>query len=182
MGAATFLMGVLPTYDMVGIWAPVILIILRLIQGLGLGGEWGGALLLAVEYAPKDKRGLFGSIPQMGVTIGMLLGTIALSVMTLLPDNAFMSWGWRIPFILSALLVIFGLWIRKGIEETPSFQQVQERGKFLDYQFLIRLNIIGGKYLFQQVLKLLRQPHFIYSVLLSFPTRQPNLILGKQLL
>src|SRR5690625_614683 len=129
MGAATFLMGVLPTYEMVGIWAPVMLIILRLIQGLGLGGEWGGALLLAVEYAPKDKRGLFGSIPQMGVTIGMLLGTIALSIMSLLPDEAFMSWGWRIPFILSALLVIFGLWIRKGIEETPSFQMIQERGE-----------------------------------------------------
>jgi len=128
MGAATFLMGILPTYDMVGIWAPVLLILLRLIQGLGLGGEWGGALLLAVEYAPKHKRGLFGSIPQMGVTIGMLLGTIALSIMTLLSEDAFMSWGWRIPFILSALLVMFGLWIRKGIEETPSFQKVQERG------------------------------------------------------
>src|SRR5690625_577070 len=128
MGAATFLMGILPTYDMVGIWAPVLLILLRLIQGLGLGGEWGGALLLAVEYAPKHKRGLFGSIPQMGVTIGMLLGTIALSIMTLLSEDAFMSWGWRISFILSALLVMFGLWIRKGIEETPSFQKVQERG------------------------------------------------------
>jgi len=128
MGIATFLMGVLPTYEMVGIWAPIMLIFLRLVQGLGLGGEWGGALLLAVEYAPKDKRGLFGSIPQMGVTIGMLLGTIALSIMTLLPDEAFMTWGWRVPFILSALLVIFGLWIRKGIEETPSFQRVQERG------------------------------------------------------
>src|SRR5690625_300732 len=74
MGGATFLMGVLPTYETVGIWAPIMLIVLRLIQGLGLGGEWGGALLLAVEYAPKGKRGLFGSIPQMGVTIGMLLG------------------------------------------------------------------------------------------------------------
>lgn len=129
MGVATFLMGVLPTYETVGIWAPVMLIILRLIQGLGLGGEWGGALLLAVEYAPKNKRGLFGSVPQMGVTIGMLLGTIALSIMSLLPDEAFLSWGWRVPFILSALLVIFGLWIRKDIEETPSFQRVQESGE-----------------------------------------------------
>ena len=128
MGLATFLMGVLPTYGQIGLWAPVLLIILRLIQGLGLGGEWGGALLLAVEYAPKEKRGLFGSVPQMGVTIGMLMGTIALSIMTLLPHEAFMTWGWRVPFLLSALLVIFGLWIRKGIEETPTFQKTQEKG------------------------------------------------------
>lgn len=129
MGAATFAMGVLPTYEMIGIWAPVLLIMLRLIQGLGLGGEWGGALLLAVEYAPKEKRGFFGSVPQMGVTIGMIMGTGALSVMTLLPHEAFMTWGWRVPFILSALLVIFGLWIRKGIEETPSFKRTQQRGE-----------------------------------------------------
>lgn len=129
MGSATFLMGVLPTYAQIGIWAPVLLILLRLIQGLALGGEWGGALLLAVEYAPKEKRGFFGSFPQMGVTIGMLLGTIAVSIMTLLPDESFISWGWRVPFILSALLVIFGLWIRKGIEETPSFQKAQQKGK-----------------------------------------------------
>ncbi|CDQ38732.1 MULTISPECIES: MFS transporter [Virgibacillus] len=128
MGAATFGMGILPTYEAIGIWAPVLLIILRLIQGLGLGGEWGGALLLAVEYAPKEKRGLFGSVPQMGVTIGMVMGTLALSVMSLLPDDAFMAWGWRIPFILSALLVIFGLWIRKGIDETPSFRNNQAKG------------------------------------------------------
>lgn len=128
MGIATFGMGLLPTYQAIGIWAPILLITLRLVQGLGIGGEWGGALLLAVEYAPKEKRGLFGSIPQMGVTIGMLLGTIALSIMTLLPEGSFMTWGWRIPFILSALLVIFGLWIRKGIDETPSFKKVQQSG------------------------------------------------------
>ncbi|MED3995586.1 MFS transporter [Peribacillus frigoritolerans] len=129
MGVATFGMGLLPTYQAVGIWAPILLITLRLVQGLGIGGEWGGALLLAVEYAPAKKRGLFGAIPQMGVTIGMLLGTVALSIMTLLPENAFMTWGWRIPFIFSALLVFFGLWIRKGIDETPSFKKVKESGE-----------------------------------------------------
>ncbi|MEJ9230407.1 MHS family MFS transporter [Peribacillus butanolivorans] len=129
MGVATFGMGLLPTYQAVGIWAPILLITLRLVQGLGIGGEWGGALLLAVEYAPAEKRGLFGSIPQMGVTIGMLLGTIALSIMTLLPESAFMTWGWRLPFIFSALLVFFGLWIRKGIDETPSFKKVKESGE-----------------------------------------------------
>src|SRR5690625_3308624 len=129
MGIATFLMGVLPTYGQIGMWAPVLLILLRLVQGLGLGGEWGGALLLAVEYAPKEKRGLFGSVPQMGVTIGMLMGTIALSIMTLLPEAQFLSLGWRVPFLLSALLVIFGLWIRKGIDETPSFQKTKQEGE-----------------------------------------------------
>lgn len=128
MGIATFGMGLLPTYQAIGVWAPILLITLRLVQGLGIGGEWGGALLLAVEYAPPEKRGLFGSIPQMGVTIGMLMGTVALWVMTLLPEESFMTWGWRVPFILSALLVIFGLWIRKGIDETPEFKKVQESG------------------------------------------------------
>lgn len=129
MGVATFGMGLLPTYQAIGIWAPILLITLRLVQGLGIGGEWGGALLLAVEYAPPEKRGLFGSIPQMGITIGMMLGTLALSIMTLLPEDSFMTWGWRVPFIFSALLVVFGLWIRKGIDETPSFKEVQAKGE-----------------------------------------------------
>jgi metabolite-proton symporter len=129
MGISTFGMGVLPTYQVIGIWAPIFLTCLRFIQGLALGGEWGGSVLLAVEYAPKEKRGLFGSVPQMGISVGLILGTLALSVMTLLPEKDFMSWGWRIPFLLSALLVIFGLWIRKGIEETPSFKKAQKEGE-----------------------------------------------------
>lgn len=129
MGAATFAMGILPTYQAIGVAAPIILITLRLIQGLGIGGEWGGALLLATEYAPPERRGFFGSIPQMGVTIGMVMGTLALWIMSLLPEQQFMTWGWRVPFILSALLVIFGLWIRKGIDETPEFKKVQEKGE-----------------------------------------------------
>jgi metabolite-proton symporter len=128
MGASTFAMGLLPTYAAIGVAAPILLITLRLIQGVGLGGEWGGALLLAVEYAPKEKRGFFGSVPQMGVTIGLVMGTFALTMMTLLPEGAFMAWGWRVPFLLSGLLVIFGLWIRKGIDETPSFKKVQASG------------------------------------------------------
>src|SRR5699024_11058192 len=129
MGAATFAIGLLPTYQAIGIAAPIILISLRLIQGLGLGGEWGGALLLAVEYAPKEKRGFFGSVPQMGITMGIVLGTFTLSMMTLLPEVSFMTWGWRVPFLLSGLLVVFGLWIRKGIDETPSFKKIQDSGE-----------------------------------------------------
>jgi metabolite-proton symporter len=154
MGAATFLMGVLPTYQAIGVAAPILLVTLRLIQGIGIGGEWGGALLLAVEYAPKEKRGLFGAIPQMGVTIGMFLGTGVLTFITsVVSTEAFVSWGWRIPFLLSALLVIFGLWIRKGIDETPSFKQVQESGDIpklpivdtLRYYWREVLIAIGGK-------------------------------------
>lgn len=128
MGGATVLIGLLPTYEMIGVWAPILLITLRCIQGLGIGGEWGGALLLAVEYSPKKKRGFFGSVPQMGVTIGMLMGTIAISIMSLLPDEHFMAWGWRVPFVFSAVLVFLGLWIRKSLDETPSFKEAKESG------------------------------------------------------
>ncbi|QEY24234.1 MFS transporter [Neisseria animalis] len=129
MGGATVLMGLLPTYQAIGVAAPILMVTLRLVQGLGIGGEWGGAMLLAVEYAPPERRGFFGSVPQMGVTIGMLLATLALTVMSLLPDEDFLSWGWRVPFVLSAVLVFLGLWIRKGIDETPSFKKNQAEGK-----------------------------------------------------
>lgn len=153
MGFATFAMGLLPTYQAIGVAAPILLISLRLIQGLGIGGEWGGALLLATEYAPPERRGFFGSIPQMGVTIGMVMGTLALYIMTLLPEAAFMSWGWRVPFILSAFLVVFGLWIRKGIDETPEFKAVQASGEIpkvpivetLKYHWREVLIAIGAK-------------------------------------
>lgn len=153
MGFATFAMGLLPTYQAIGVAAPILLITLRLIQGLGIGGEWGGALLLATEYAPPERRGLFGSIPQMGVTIGMVMGTLALWIMTLLPEESFMTWGWRVPFVLSALLVVFGLWIRKGIDETPEFKRVQEAGEIpnlpivetLKYHWRAVLITIGAK-------------------------------------
>lgn len=93
-------------------------------------------MLLAVEYAPKEKRGLFGAVPQMGVTLGMLLATLALTIMTMLPEEDFMSWGWRVPFVGSALLVFLGLWIRKGIDETPAFKKNQEEGNVVDIPLL----------------------------------------------
>ncbi|MGE1561760.1 MFS transporter [Pantoea septica] len=129
MGGATVLIGLLPTYEMIGLWAPALLILMRVIQGIGIGGEWGGALLLAYEYAPEKRKGFFGSIPQAGVTIGMLMATFTVSLMTMLSDEAFLSWGWRIPFLLSAVLVLLGLWIRKGIDETPEFNKVKQAGQ-----------------------------------------------------
>lgn len=130
MGGSTVLMGVLPDYQTVGILAPILLISLRLLQGLSLGGEWGGGLLLAVEYAPKNKRGFYGSIPQIGAMIGLSLASLSASLLTnLLSEEAFLSYGWRIPFLLSIVLVFVGLWIRKGIGETPSFQKVVDSGQ-----------------------------------------------------
>lgn len=129
MGGATVMIGLLPTYDMIGMWAPALLILMRIIQGMGIGGEWGGALLLAYEYAPEKRKGFFGSIPQAGVTIGMLMATFIVSLMTLFSEEDFLSWGWRIPFLLSSVLVLLGLWIRKDIDETPDFKKVKQSGQ-----------------------------------------------------
>ena len=129
MGGATVMICLLPTYEMIGLWAPALLILMRIIQGMGIGGEWGGALLLAYEYAPEKRKGFFGSIPQAGVTIGMLMATFIVSLMTLFSEEDFLSWGWRIPFLLSSVLVLLGLWIRKDIDETPDFQKVKASGQ-----------------------------------------------------
>lgn len=129
MGGATMLIGMLPTYAAIGVAAPVLLVLLRVVQGLGIGGEWGGALLLAYEYAPPHRRGLFGSVPQMGIPAGMLLASLALGGMSLLPDGQFEAWGWRVPFIASVVLVALGLWLRSGVDETPSFRKAQRDGE-----------------------------------------------------
>ena len=127
MGIATAGIGLLPTYASIGVAAPLLLLLFRLIQGLGIGGEWGGALLLATEYAPKHQRGLFGSFPQMGIPIGLVLAYGFFFLLTwILPDEAFLTWRWRIPFIFSLVLVVVGLMIRKGLDETPAFQEMQK--------------------------------------------------------
>jgi metabolite-proton symporter len=126
MGVATFLIGLLPTYDVIGVWAPILLVTLRFLQGLGLGGEWGGAVLMTLESGDRSKRGLNASWPQVGVPIGLLLANGALSLMgSITGDNGFLSWGWRVPFLLSGLLVLVGLWIRMTVAESPAFQQVE---------------------------------------------------------
>jgi metabolite-proton symporter len=126
MGASTVAMGLLPTYEAVGIWAPILLTTLRLIQGLALGGEWGGGLLLAVEYAPRARRGLYGAVPQTGALGGLALGALAGSVTTsLFSEEGFRTVGWRIPFLLSVVLILVGLWIRSRVGETPSFVKVK---------------------------------------------------------
>ena len=128
MGAATTIIGLLPTYAQIGIWAPILLMLLRIIQGISAGGEWGSAVLLAVEHAPDKKRGLFGAGPQIGVPIGLLMASGILTIMDVIaPGDAFMEWGWRIPFLLSILLVIVGIFIRHGVEESPVYVTMTAR-------------------------------------------------------
>ncbi|HST71491.1 MAG TPA: MFS transporter [Kocuria rosea] len=130
MGAATMLIGLLPTYATIGVWAPVLLVVLRIMQGFSAGGEWGGAALMAVEHAPRHKRGLFGAYPQIGVPLGMLLATGFMFALTsALSPEQFEAWGWRIPFLSSVVLIVVGYLIRKTVDESPVFQQMQLRKK-----------------------------------------------------
>src|SRR6188768_1075041 len=121
MGVATFLIGLLPTYGQIGPWAAVALVLLRVAQGFGVGGEWGGAVLMAVEHAPPGARGFYGSWPQIGVPAGLLLSTAVFTVFSWMPEDQFIAWGWRVPFLLSIILVALGLVIRMRILETPAF-------------------------------------------------------------
>ncbi|MET0780054.1 MAG: MFS transporter [Microbacterium sp.] len=128
MGAATALIGLLPTYEAIGVWAPVLLIFLRILQGISAGGEWGGAVLMAVEHAPKTKRGLFGASPQIGVPLGLLLASGIMALMAVIaPGDAFLAWGWRVPFLLSVVLILIGYYVRRRVEESPVFTELAER-------------------------------------------------------
>jgi metabolite-proton symporter len=129
MGVATFLIGLLPTYEQIGPWAAVGLVLLRIAQGFGVGGEWGGAVLMAVEHAPPGTRGFYGSWPQVGVPAGLVLSTGVFAVFSQLPQEQFLAWGWRVPFLLSVLLVFVGLIIRVRILETPAFTKVKEEAR-----------------------------------------------------
>ena len=126
MGLSTFAMGLLPNYAAIGVAAPILLLCLRMLQGIGLGGEWGGAVLLCVEHAPDGKRGWFSSWPQLGVPIGLLASTVAVTLVTRLPEASFQAWGWRVPFLVSIVLVIVGLVIRLKIDEPPAFKELEE--------------------------------------------------------
>src|SRR6476660_1588354 len=127
MGVGTAAIGLLPTYDQIGVWAPVLLVVLRVLQGIGVGGECGGAVLLAVEYAPAKRRGFFGSFAHIGVPGGLLLAALAFSLAGLLPEDQFLAWGWRACFMSSIILLGIGAYIRLQVMETPAFARVQEK-------------------------------------------------------
>jgi MFS family permease len=121
MGLSTFAIGFVPTYESIGFWAPAMLITLRILQGIGLGGEWGGAVLMVVEHAPPARRGYFGAWPQAGAPAGLILSAGVVALLTLMPEASFLHWGWRIAFWLSAILIVIGIYIRLKIFETPEF-------------------------------------------------------------
>ncbi|WP_238313980.1 MFS transporter [Methylobacterium crusticola] len=128
MGVSTALIGLLPTYAQIGAWAPVLLILLRILQGFSAGGEWGGAALMAVEHAPAGRRSLFGAFPQIGTPIGMILATaVLLTTTAAMPRDQFVAWGWRLPFLLSLALIVVGFLIRRSVEESPVFAEMQRR-------------------------------------------------------
>ena len=158
MGLATFAIGLLPTENQIGIAAPILLVALRFLQGLGLGGEWGGAVLMAVEHAPEGRRGFYGSFPQMGIPAGVILSSIVFLFVTSLPEEQFLAWGWRVPFLLSILLVAVGLFIRLRILESPAFQRLREAGGAVAVPIvevfrnnLKQLFVVAGAYLAQNV-------------------------------
>ena len=126
MGLATFAMGLMPSYAAIGVWAPILMVVLRFVQGLAVGGEWGGAVLMATEHSGGERRGFFGSFAQMGSAVGGLMATGMFLLMQQLPEEDFVSWGWRVPFLFSIVLVLVGLFIRLRIMESPVFAQIKE--------------------------------------------------------
>ncbi|MCD7984079.1 MAG: MHS family MFS transporter [Desulfovibrio sp.] len=137
MGVATVLIGLIPSYDVIGIWAPILLVVCRLAQGIGLGGEWGGAVLMAFESAPANKRAFYGSLPQIGLSLGLMLASGVVGLLSLLlSDAAFISWGWRLAFILSAILVFVGAYIRTSVQETKDFSEVKKDVEQIRYPML----------------------------------------------
>lgn len=121
MGVATTAVGLLPTFDTIGMAAPIALVILRVVQGLAMAGEWGGAVAMAAEHAPAGQRTLYSSAPMIGSPLGVVLANVVLLALVTLPDSVFMSWGWRIAFLLSIVLVVIGVWVRRSIDESPLF-------------------------------------------------------------
>jgi MHS family shikimate/dehydroshikimate transporter-like MFS transporter len=129
VGAGTFLIGLLPTYESIGVWAAVLLVLLRLVQGFGAGAEYGGAVIMAVEHAPPGKRGLYGSVAPLGVTVGLLLANAVFWPFATMPEEDFLSWGWRVPFLLSIALIAVGFYIRAKVSETPVFSEIAAKNK-----------------------------------------------------
>jgi len=180
MGVATFCIGLLPTYDTIGVWAPALLVVLRVAQGFGVGGEWGGAVLMAVEHAPPGKRGFYGSWPQVGVPAGLLLSTAVFSAVATLPESQLLSWGWRVPFLLSVILVGVGLFIRLRIQETPAFSRVKDAGEEARLPLLDAIRTHPGNILLAMGARIAENGFFyVYSVFaLVYVTEQLNLSRG----
>jgi metabolite-proton symporter len=165
MGLASFAIGLMPTYDTIGVWAPMLLVLLRILQGIGVGGEWGGSITLSMEWGDQRRRGLVASWPQVGVPIGLLLSTGAVSLFTHLTGSGFDSWGWRIPFLLSILLIGLGMWIRLGVLESPMFKREQDERKIERQPVLEVIKRNPKEILLSAMLRMSEQmPFYIFTV------------------
>jgi MHS family shikimate/dehydroshikimate transporter-like MFS transporter len=138
IGTGTFLIGLLPTFAQAGVWAPILLVILRVMQGIGLGGEYAGASLITIEHAPSGRRGFWGSLPQAASPGGLLLSSLVFELISLLPPAAFIAWGWRVPFLLSVIMLGVGLYVRLHIAETPEFEAIRGQRPELPIVDLLR--------------------------------------------
>jgi len=153
MGIPTILIGLIPSYDSIGYWAAVALVLLRLLQGIAVGGEWGGAVLMAVEHAPEGKKGFFGSLPQAGVAPGLVLSSLAMGMVAALPEQDMLTWGWRVPFLASVVLLAVGWFIRARVAESPDFEQMQKKGHNVETPAMVVLRryprqvltVVGGR-------------------------------------
>ncbi|WP_432785180.1 Fosfomycin resistance protein AbaF [Oligella sp. MSHR50489EDL] len=150
MGGSTFAIGLIPSYDSIGIWAPMLLLLFRVLQGIALGGEWGGAVLMAYEFAPDNKKGFYASMPQIGLSLGLCLASFVVAILTAsMSDDNFLKWGWRIGFLASIILVFLGFWIRMSVRESPVFEKLKAKNAQNKLPFITMLknypaNIMRG--------------------------------------
>jgi MFS transporter, MHS family, shikimate and dehydroshikimate transport protein len=178
MGLATFLMGLIPSYQSIGLLAPLLISLLRVIQGFAVGGEWGAAVVMAVEHAPPGKRGIYGSFPQMGVPAGLLISTLVFSLVSnSMSNDTFLSWGWRIPFLCSAVLIMIGILVRLKVSESPVFLEAAEKKQQEERPVLTVLREQKKPLLLTIGMKLLQNALFyIYTVfVLSYIVNTLNL-------
>jgi metabolite-proton symporter len=177
MGISTFLIGLLPTYSAIGYAAPVLLTLLRIAQGLGVGGEWGGSVLLSMEWGVPTRRGLMASWPQLGVPMGLLLSTAAVRLLTSWTGASFDNWGWRIPFLISIVLVAVGLYVRLRVLETPEFEDVRQRRAVVRYPLFQVLRRQWGQVLSSAFVRMSEQaPFYLFTVfVLTYTTTKLKL-------
>ena len=153
MGIPTVLIGLIPSYESIGYWAAVLLVLMRFLQGIAVGGEWGGAVLMAVEHAPEGKKGFFGSLPQAGVAPGLILSSLAMGAVASLPEPDMLSWGWRLPFLASVVLLLVGWFIRVKVAESPDFEHMETKGDKVEMPAMVVLRhyprevlaVVGGR-------------------------------------
>ncbi|MDM5338545.1 MFS transporter [Fictibacillus enclensis] len=177
MGISSTIIGLLPTYNSLGIFASVLLVGLRFLQGIGVGGEWGGSVVLSIEWSSKERRGLMGSMTQLGVPIGLLISTLIVSICIYLTGDSFEVWGWRIPFLISIMLVAIGLYIRLGIEESPQFSKMKEEKKVAKQPILQVIKKHPKEIILGALSRLSDQvPFYIFTTFaISFGTEEANL-------